>query len=112
VLLETATTISALSHIEIPNSETGERHVNLRWKKLDDCLTYHIIASRCEELGVDILDWMSSPKRTYKLIDDKMRECIEILKWRGGTWDLQRRLYRIHTRNYFTAREIRLLKRL
>lgn len=79
---------------------------------MDDCLAYHIISSRCEELEVDMLDWLSSPKRTYKLIDDKMRECIEILKWKGGVWDMQRRLYRIHTRNYFTAREIRLMKKL
>lgn len=96
-----------------------------------------------------MVDWLKGHKRTYTRVDDRMREVVDVLKWKGGCWDLQRSrsilyslsytshtffllyldsflkeflsgaytitfigLYKLYKRKNFSAREVRVLRRL
>lgn len=58
------------------------------------------------------MEYLKAPKKLYKKLDREMRAIAEEKAWRSQYYDLKERLVKLITRKNFSAREIRVLKRL
>lgn len=97
---------------QLMRKSSKEPAANQRWKKLDDCKIFQIITQCCEKEGVEVIEYLRSPNRTFAKLDKIVSDIINSCAWKSKTSNLKMRLYKLITRTWFSARELRILKKV